>query len=76
MDTISTQTKIETVYGCRGRTMHVMPGTVLLKSKKGYRCPWCGTEVYDISDTMLGREYFMWLRPDKHSPPPLRVRDT
>ena len=73
MDNISTQTKIMTAYGCKGQVFHVIAGVALLQSGKGYECPYCHAEVYDISDTPIGKEYLRFARVDLHAPPPLRT---
>lgn len=71
----STKRKILTVYGCKGTTFHVIAGQAILRHGV-FECPYCQTEVYDISDTPLGREFFARVRPDinmDNSPPPLRI---
>lgn len=72
MDNLTTRTKIITVYGCTGTVFHVISGIALLKHGMGYRCPYCGTEVYDISDTDVGRSYLAFARVDLNPPPPLK----
>lgn len=72
MNTLSTHTKVRTAYGCNGKIFHVIAGIALLKNGKGYECPYCHGEVYDISDTAVGRSYLELTRTDLHSPPPLR----
>lgn len=71
----STKRKIVTIYGCKGKTFHIFAGTAIL-SHGAFECPSCRSEIYDVSDTLIGREYFEFVRPDlnlAHSPPPLRT---
>jgi hypothetical protein len=64
MDTLTTLSKIRLVFGCRGTTFHIISGYALLKARKGYRCPFCYAEVYDITKTEVGMAYFAQARPD------------
>ncbi len=62
--TMDTSQKINHVFGCRGKTMHVHPGFVLLRKGDITHCPDCGKEVYDITDTPLGSSYIELARFD------------
>lgn len=73
MDTISTLTKVETAYGCKGTTFHIVSGIALIREGRGYQCPYCHTEVYDISDTPIGKSFLAFARADLNSPAPLRT---
>lgn len=71
---LSTLTKIFSVFGCKGQTLHVMSGLQILRAFNGYVCPHCGAEIEDISGTPVGKAFFAWHRPDltheKTSPAP------
>ena len=74
----STQRKILTVYGCKGKVFHIFSGNAILRTG-AFACPECRAEIYDVSDTPIGREYFERVRPDLNladSPPPLRVMNS
>lgn len=60
--TLTTNTKIETVWKCAGE--HITPGLTILRAGRGYVCPKCGNAIKDITETDEGRQYFGWLRPD------------
>lgn len=73
MDTITTLTKVVTAYGCSGKTFHVVSGIALIREGRGYHCPYCNSEVYDISDTEVGKAYIALTRVDLNHPAPLRT---
>ena len=63
-DTLTTNTRIMTVWICDGEQAHLTTGLTLLRAGGGYVCPQCGKPVTDCTDAPIGREYFGWLRPD------------
>lgn len=73
MDTISTIRKVVTVFGCSGKTFHIISGIALIREGRGYRCPYCNSEVYDITDTPVGKYYIALTRVDLYPPAPLRT---
>lgn len=68
LNTITTMTRILSVFGCAGNTFHVVSGLALLRAMNGYVCPYCGAEVHDITDTPVGRYYHAFHRPDLPHP--------
>lgn len=60
---LSTSQRLLHVFICEGTHSHVHPGLALLTIGKP-KCPTCGAEVKDITDTPLGQAYFAFARPD------------
>jgi hypothetical protein len=61
---LSTSQNITHVFGCGGIPVHVTPGYQLLRAGTGTRCPQCGAEVTDITQTPLGQSYIAFARID------------
>lgn len=61
---MDTSQKLKHVFGCAGPTMHLMPGFRLLQSSYPGRCPECGAEVYDATNTPIGQAYLAFTRSD------------
>jgi len=63
-NSMDTSTKIKHVFACRGKGFHLTPGFKLLQSGDITKCPVCGAEVYDATDTPIGQAWFAFSRPD------------
>lgn len=61
---MDTSQQIRHVFGCRGSTMHIHPGIVLLRKGDATRCADCGAPVQDITDTPVGQAYIAFARLD------------
>jgi hypothetical protein len=61
---MNTSQRINHVFGCLGETLHLTPGFRLLRSEEPTKCPECGAEVYDATNTPVGQSYFAFTRPD------------
>lgn len=61
---LDTSQELRHVFACRGETMHITPGTELLKRGDANTCPQCGATLYDATDTPVGRSYFAFVRQD------------
>ena len=61
---MDTSQQINHVFGCQGPTLHINPGFVLLRNGDIHKCPDCGADVYDASDTPVGRAYIAFGRID------------
>jgi hypothetical protein len=61
---MDTSQQIKHVFACRGSSMHIHPGFVLLRKGDIDHCPDCGADVYDVTDTPIGKAYFAYTRPD------------
>ena len=61
---LDTSQQIKHVFGCAGEPMHLTPGFKLLQSGDITRCPDCGAQVHDVSDTPIGQAYLAFGRPD------------
>ena len=59
---MDTSQNIRHAFGCDGAPVHVNPGYKILRN--GNRCPDCGREVTDITDTHLGQSYLAFARLD------------
>jgi hypothetical protein len=66
---MNTSQRINHVFGCDGRIVHVTPGFKLLASGTPDKCPDCGAVVYDITNTPLGQSYIAFGRIDLGNPP-------
>jgi hypothetical protein len=67
---MDTSKQIKTVFGCQGKVFHLTPSFILLRSANPTRCPECGAEVFDASDTPVGQQYLKlagFTREDKSS---------
>lgn len=71
MSNYTTTTKIRTVFKCK--TGHLVAGIVILKAGEGYICPYCGTDIRDVTKEEDGQSYFQLTRSDLYSPAPLRT---
>jgi hypothetical protein len=54
---MDTSKQIKHVFGCLGPTLHLTPGFKLLRAADPTKCPECGADVYDATDTTLGQLY-------------------
>lgn len=61
---MDTSQKINHVYGCQGPTLHLNPGFVLLRKGDITKCPDCGADVFDASNTPVGLAYLEFARMD------------
>ncbi|HJS17304.1 MAG TPA: hypothetical protein VJ785_01050 [Anaerolineales bacterium] len=61
---MDTSQNINHAFGCSGEIVHVTPGYMLLRAGNINRCPQCGAEVKDITDTLLGQSYLAFARLD------------
>lgn len=61
---LDTNHRINHVYGCRGTTLHLTPGFKLLQSGQIKKCPQCGAELYDATNTPVGQYYIAFARAD------------
>ena len=61
---MDTSQRINHVFGCLGPTMHITPGFKLLQSTYPGKCPECGAEVYDATNTPIGQSYIAFGRVD------------
>lgn len=59
---MDTSKQIKHVFGCQGVTMHLTLGSELLKSSDPTKCPQCGADVYDASNTPVGQLYLGHIR--------------
>lgn len=65
---MDTSQQINHVFGCLGKKLHLTPGFMLLRKGDVTKCPDCGAEVYDATDTPIGAEYLRqakFIREDK-----------
>jgi uncharacterized paraquat-inducible protein A len=61
---MDTSQQIRHVFACHGPKMHINPGFVLLRKGDISKCPDCGAEVYDATDTLVGQAYIAFARID------------
>lgn len=61
---MDTSTKFKHVFGCQGKTLHLTPGYLLLRSADPRKCPDCGADVFDATDTPVGAAYIAFARID------------
>lgn len=61
---MDTSQQIKHVFGCQGEIFHLTPGFQLLKSADPTKCPECGANVYDATDTPVGQQYIAFARID------------
>jgi len=59
-----TSQQIRHVFGCKGQPFHLTPGFKLLRSSDPSKCPECGAEVYDATNTIVGQYYLAFARFD------------
>ena len=61
---MDTSRRINHVFACQGGSMHITPGFKLLASGNTNKCPQCGADVYDATDTPVGKAYIAFGRID------------
>ena len=61
---LDTSQNINHVFGCTGAQIHVTPGFRLLRAGNIHKCPDCGADVNDITNTPLGQSYIAFARID------------
>ena len=61
---MDTSQKINHVFGCQGTTLHITPGFKLLASGDASKCPQCGAETFDATNTPVGQAYIAFGRID------------
>jgi hypothetical protein len=61
---MDTSQRINHVFGCQGTTLHITPGFKLLQSGDLTRCPECGADVFDATNTPVGQAYIAFGRID------------
>jgi hypothetical protein len=61
---MDTSQQIKHVFGCQGPELHITPGFKLLQSDDPSKCPQCGADVYDATNTPLGQAYIAFGRID------------
>jgi hypothetical protein len=65
---MDTSKQLKHVFGCQGKTFHLTAGYLLLRSRNPTKCPQCGADVYDASDTPIGQLYIAFTRIDLEPP--------
>ena len=61
---MDTSQRINHVFACQGTPMHLTPGYKLLRAGDISKCPDCGQDVYDASETPVGQAYIAFARID------------
>lgn len=61
---MDTSQQLKHVFGCLGPELHITPGFKLLQSADPTKCPQCGADVYDATNTPVGEAYVAFGRAD------------